>query len=207
MFKLLQVVYDRVMALKNGLSTNIARWTGQPDTPATLDALLGQIRNKDTEIKALEVQLHDKREEARTLASTIDAHADQTERRASGIHAADTERLADYGVPVPGAAQQRQAKAVPEKAVLRPIKDDDDGVGFILRHDKLETADHYEIERGQSPTDRPNDRPATLSFLRTTKKLKNVDDDVVSGIRYWYRVRGVNRRGPGEWSEMVSAIQ
>ncbi len=208
MFKLLQAVYDRILALKNGLTTNLARWTGQPDTPATLDALLTQIQAKDTEIKAIEVLLHDKREEARKLAADFNAQADQTERRASGIHAADVERLADYGAPVPGAAPARRTGAtVPEKAVIRQIADDDDGEGFVLRHDKLDTADHYEIERGTSPADRPNERPATLSFLRTTKKLKNLDDDVQSGIRYWYRVRGVNRRGAGEWSEVVSAIQ
>ncbi len=207
MFKLLQVVYDRILALKNGLSANLARWKDQPDTPATLDGLLTQIQQKNQEIKALEVALRERREEARELARTLTAAAEQIERRASGIHATDIERLADYDVPVPGVVPERRAATVPEKAVLRQITDDDDGHGFVLRHDKLDTADHYELERGHSPADRPNERPAALAFLRTTKKLKNVDDDVQTGIRYWYRVRGVNRRGPGEWSEVVSAIQ
>ena len=34
-----------------------------------------------------------------------------------------------------------------------------------------------------------------------------VDDDVVSGSRYFYRVRGVNTSGPGPWSEPVNAVQ
>ncbi len=208
MFKLLQAVYDRLMAVKNGLTANLTRWTGQPDTPESLDALLIQIQVKDQEIKALQVLLNDKREEARKLAAAINKQVDQTERRANGIHAADVERLADYGIHVPGTpSARRTAATVPEKAVIREIMNDDDGEGFVLRHDKLDTADHYEIERGASPADRPNERPSALGFLRTTKKLKNLDDDVVSGIRYWYRVRGVNRRGPGEWSEVVNAIQ
>ena len=44
-------------------------------------------------------------------------------------------------------------------------------------------------------------------FLRSNEKLQIVDDDVVSGNRYFYRARGVNATGPGEWSEPVSAVQ
>ena len=198
MFKILQAVYDRVMALKNGLVTNLAQWTGQPDTPASLDSLLVQLQKKDAEIKALEVQLRDKREEARELATTIGASAAQTERRASGIHAADLNRLADYGMPVPGTSN-RQAAQVPAKAVIRQITDDDDGQGFLVRADRLEDAEHYEVER--SAGDGP------MLFLRTTTKIKFTDDDVQPNVPYHYRMRGVNARGVGEWSEPVRAIQ
>lgn len=134
MFRILQAVYDRVLALKNGIVTNLVAWAGQPDTPATLDALLKQLQDKDGEIKQVEVQLHDLREEARKLAATINAVADQTELRAGGIHATDTSRLAAYNIPVPGAAMaNRQAVQVPEKAVVRKIDDDEDGQGFVIR--------------------------------------------------------------------------
>ena len=200
MFRILQAVYDRVTALKNGIVANLTAWAGQPDTPATLEALLQRLRDKDAEIKALEVLLHDKRDEARTLAAEINASADQTERRAGGIHAADTKRLADYNIPVPGASTaNRQAAQVPQKAVLRKIADDDDGQGFIVRFDKLDDAKHYEVERAEG------DGP--MVFLRTTTKTKFTDDDVKPNVRYHYRVRGVNARGAGEWSEPVSAIQ
>lgn len=199
MFKILQAVYDRVLALKNGLTTNLTRWTGQPDTVASLDALLQQLQAQDADIKALEVQLHDKREQARQLAATISDAADQTERRASGIHATDTERLADYGLPVPGRTTAARGSQVPAKAVIRYIRTDDDGQGFITQCDRLPEADHYEVERGDSLN--------TLRFLRTTTKTRFVDDDVLTNVRYHYRVRGVNARGPGAWSEPVSAIQ
>ena len=200
MFRILQAVYDRIMALRNGIATNLAQWVGQPDTPETLDGLLQQLRDKDAEIKALDVQLRDKRAEARTLADTIAAAADQTERRASGIHATDTARLADYNMPVPGASiANRQPVQVPAKGVVRKIDDDDDGQGFIVRFDKLDDAKHYEVERSEA------DGPMT--FLRTTTKTKFTDDDVKPGIRYHYRMRGGNARGAGEWSEPVGAIQ
>ena len=198
MIRILQAVYDRVVALKNGIVTNLTAWAGQPDTPATLEALLQQLRAKDAEIKALEVQLHDKREEARKLAVIINAAADQAERRAAGIHATAPERLADYNLAVPGAAR-RTAAQVPEKAVIRQITDDDDGQGFLVRLDRLIEADHYEVERSEAA--------GPMVFLRTITKIKFVDDDVQPNIRYHYRSRGVNPRGVGEWSEPVSAIQ
>ena len=199
MFRILQAVYDRVMSLKNGLVTNLTQWAGQPDTPAALDALLQQLQDKDKEIKALEVQLREKREEARKLAAIINAAADQTERRAGGIHATTPDRLADYNIPVPGAPVNRQPTQVPAKAVIRQITDDDDGQGFIVRADRLPEAEHYEVERSEG------DGP--MLFLRTTTKIKFTDDDVQPDVRYHYRARGVNARGAGEWSEPVGAIQ
>lgn len=198
MFKILQAIYNRLMALKNGLVTHDTLWVGQPHTPATVDALMLSIQKKDAEIKALEVQLHDKREEARELAHQLDDVADQIERRATGFHADNLPRLADYGMPVPGTTQ-RQAAQVPVKGVVRQISDDDDGQGFVIRIDRIDGADHYEVERSESG--------GAMLFLRTVKKIKFVDDDVTSGVRYHYRVRGVNRRGAGEWSEAVGAIQ
>jgi len=44
-------------------------------------------------------------------------------------------------------------------------------------------------------------------FLKSTKKLVYVDDDVEAGVRYFYRVRAVNATGAGAWSEPVSAVQ
>ena len=44
-------------------------------------------------------------------------------------------------------------------------------------------------------------------FLKSTKKLLFVDDDVEAGVRYFYRVRGVNATGAGAWSEPVSRVQ
>ncbi|HRH48838.1 MAG TPA: fibronectin type III domain-containing protein [Panacibacter sp.] len=45
------------------------------------------------------------------------------------------------------------------------------------------------------------------SHYKTTKKLTFTDDDVKRGQRYFYRVRGLDRNGYGEWSEPVSRVQ
>ena len=39
------------------------------------------------------------------------------------------------------------------------------------------------------------------------RKLSFVDDDVEKGTRYFYRFRGLNSNGSGEWSEPVSRVQ
>ncbi len=92
-------------------------------------------------------------------------------------------------------------RQLPGKAIIADISNDD-SIVFKLRLQKLEFADHFEVERGTlgsgtrtgetapapSPSPKPSPTPTagTLApvlqpphhFLRTTSKLTFVDDDV-----------------------------
>lgn len=46
-----------------------------------------------------------------------------------------------------------------------------------------------------------------FTHLVTVRKTKYTDDDVAKGTRYFYRIRGINSKGAGEWSEPVSRVQ
>lgn len=221
MRKYLQTVYDRLSSLKSGIAQNAPLWAGQPDTPATVQAEMDALVTIDNEIEQLEDARQQKIAQARALAAAKNGVADIIEKRAVAIHATDPVKLNEYDIktgPAPG-----QPRPLPSKAIIASIGDDDDGIGFKLRIQRLEHADHFEVERGMAGSgSRAGDTAPVPSptagtsatvlqppypFLRTTKKLTFVDDDVESGIRYFYRVRGVNTTGPGAWSEPVSAIQ
>jgi hypothetical protein len=214
MLKYLQVVLDRLTGQKAGITTNSGDWTGQPDTPLTVQADMDAISTMDGQVDALEDQLSQKRADARALAATLTTKADQTDLRAKGIHATNPNKLQDYNIPIPA---DPQALPLPEKAIIKKITDDDDGVGFKLIIQPLANAEFFEVQRGRIPADSPFPQPIPTPpptvlqppypFLRNTKKLVFVDDDVESGVRYFYRVRGVNTKGPGEWSEPVSGVQ
>lgn len=225
MRKYLQTVFDRLASLKSGIGLNATLWTGQPDTPATVQAEMDALTAINNEIDQLEDARQQKIAEARALAAEKNAAAEIIEKRAVAIHATTPGKLVEYDIkaaPAPG-----QPRPLPGKAIIADISNDDDGIGFKLRLQKLEFADHFEVERGTlgsgtkagdtAPYPMPSPAPmagtsATVlqppyPFLRTTSKLTFVDDDVQPGTRYFYRVRGVNTTGPGAWGEPVSAIQ
>ncbi len=206
MLKYLQKVYDRFSGFKNGVNLNLPKWAGYPAiTPVTLQADMDNINDADQEVQAAEDTLAQKLAAARALAETKTLKADQTEERAIGIHAEEKDKLVEYNIPVPGAKQPRP---VPLKAVIDSVSNDDDGIGFKLKVKALQHADHYEWERGAlSPGSATTVLQPPYPFLRSNKKLLIVDDDVESGTRYFYRVRGVNNTGAGPWSEPVSAVQ
>lgn len=218
MRKYLQKVFDRLSGLKNGINLNATDWTGQPDTPATVQAEMDALITMDNDIQQLEDALQQKISEARGLAAAKNEVAGIIEKRAIGIHAGTPLKLVEYNIkpgPTPG-----QPRPVPGKAIISSIADDDDGIGFKLRIQKLDGVEHYEVERGlltranirQLDDLNPTPEATTVlqppyPFLRTTRKLSFVDDDVEPGIRHFYRVRGVNASGAGQWSEPVSAVQ
>jgi hypothetical protein len=229
MLKYLQTVKDRLTGLKAGIGTNQAAWTaaGHPDTPLTVQAEIDALDTADSEIEALKDQLAQKQAASRTLGGGKNDAAEVLEKRAISIHATEPGKLSEYNISVPSTGQERP---LPQKAIIKSVADDDDGIGFkIALQSQGKNVDTWEVQRGEIvPATRTDGgipmaapgpgTPGTGSssatvlqtpypFLRTTKKLVFVDDDVESGVRYFYRVRGVNSKGAGEWSEPVSAVQ
>ena len=206
MRKYLQAVHDRFSGLKNGIGLNEADWAIHPsDTELAMEAKMTQITDKNTEIEQLEDALKQKQAEARTLADNLHLAADVVEKRAIAIHATNPNKLAEYNIKAP--AVPGGPRPVPAKAVISSMAIDDDGIGFKIKIQSLDNVDHFEVERGKSDANAGTVLQPPYPFLRTTKKLNFVDDDVVSGSRYFYRVRGVNTSGPGPWSEPVNAVQ
>ncbi len=227
MLKYLQTVKDRLSGLKAGIGTNQAAWTaaGHPDTPLTVQAEIDALDTADNEIEALKDQLAQKQVTSRTLAGDKDDAAEILEKRAISIHATEPGKLSEYNISLPSTGQERP---LPQKAIIKSVTDDDDGIGFkIAIQSQGKNVDTWEVQRGEivpatnpgggmpMPTPGPGlpSSGATTvlqppyPFLRTTKKILFVDDDVEAGVRYFYRVRGVNSKGAGEWSEPVSAVQ
>lgn len=112
--------------------------------------------------------------------------------------------LVDYDIKVRKLAVK---KPVPSLALIPELKDDVDGVGFIISSQVDPDADKYEYEKGVGldPQDL-NTIPKMLHFKITSKTIF-VDDDVVPGVRYFYRVRAFNATGEGAWSAAVSRVQ
>ena len=210
MLKYLQTVKDRLTGLKAGITNNAAAWTGQPNTPATVQADINLLDTADSEIEALKDQLSQKQTAAQVLAASKNDAAVIIEKRAIAIHATAPDKLVEYDIAVPSG--QRAARTLPIKAVITSVTDDDDGIGFkIAMQSQVDIVDFWEIQRGQIVAAVDTTAATVLQppypFLKSTKKLLFVDDDVEAGVRYFYRVCGVNSTGAGAWSEPVSRVQ
>lgn len=204
----LQKVINRLKAQKAGIVANAASWTGQPDTPSTHQAHIDAVELVDAEIKTLETQLGQKREAAKLLADQKDTVAEATERRMKGIHASNTSKWMEYGVSDPAATvAARASRPVPTKGIVKKVVDDYDGIGFIVEGQALTDADTYEFQKGIAANATDVNTIPAFTHLKTSRKVSLVDDDVEKGQRCFYRYRGINNKGAGEWSEPVSRVQ
>ncbi len=225
MLKYLLKVKDRLSGLKAGMVNNPIDWPAAGvDTPVTVQAEIALLDTADSEIELLQDQLKQKQDDSRALAASKNAAAEIIEKRVIAAYATNPGKLVEFNISIPGGPGT--ARELPLKAVIKSVADDDDGIGFkITMQSQGENVDFWEIERGEivpatntgggmppmPGTGSGNSSTTVLQtpypFLKSTKKLVYVDDDVVAGVRYFYRVRGVNNRGGGEWSEPVSAVQ
>jgi hypothetical protein len=204
-----EAIISRLKAINTGIAGNAASWTGQPDTPATTQAHIDALEAADAEIVALENQMAQKRAALKALTQTKSGVADTIELRVKGIHAATPAKWIEYGLidPTSNVAQQRNTRDVSAKGIIKTVIDDYDGVGFIIEWEKLKDAETYEIERGIAANASDVNMIPVFNHLVTIRKVKYTDDDVEKGKRYFYRIRGINARGAGEWSEPVSKVQ
>ncbi len=194
---------QRLKEIKKGIVANSADWASNPTAAADIQSVIDSMEASDSAITAAEVTLKQKRNESKIIAKNGTDAADQAKLIVQGKYPANTDKWLEYGLKVEGPSS---ARPVPEKGNIKSIVDDFDGVGFIIETAALENADTYEYERGQGPANDTNTIPA-FGHLRSVRKAKIVDDDVEQGIRYFYRYRGVNSKGDGEWSAIVSRVQ
>lgn len=205
MTKYIQELIDKFKSRKSGMQKNDALWNNQPVTTDDIDGHIGELEGVDKQIEAAKDTLQQKRQLARQMRNDKLKDLQQVDHLAEGLHKDDPEKLNEYDIKLP---KPGEAKPVPEKAVIESIEDDVDGEGFIINiKAQRNIAEHYEIERGIAPNPENNVLATPYPFLKTTRKSEYLDDDVLPGKRYFYRVRAINSTGAGEWSEPVSAVQ
>ncbi len=205
MVKYLQTISDRLGKMKTGIHDNSGDWTGQPVNEATVNTKMNLIADKGTAITNAENALIQAHIDAHSVVAGAKLLGNQVENLVNGIYATNVGKKIEYGVTEAAAGSPKPA---PGKGVVKPIHDDVDGQGFIIERETLVNADNYEWQKasGADAAVLVID-PSKYVHFKITKKLKFVDDDVVNGTRYFYRMRGLNTGHNGEWSEGVSALQ
>ncbi|MEI8138120.1 MAG: hypothetical protein WCH21_12420 [Bacteroidota bacterium] len=205
MVKYLQTIVDRLKKQAKGIHDNSGDWTGQPVSEALVNTKITLLEGKGTAITNAENALKQANLDAHNATPDAKTLGNQVENLVNGIYASNPGKKIEYGVtePAPGTPQP-----APNKGVVKPIHDDVDGEGFILERETLVNADTYEWQKaaGTDATVLVID-PSKYEHFKITKKQKFVDDAVSHGIRYFYRMRGVNPNHNGEWSGGVSGLQ
>ena len=204
MLKYLVETKDRLAKLKSGIEKNPETWANQTVTPQTIQGAIERIDLAGNAIEEAQGVVTSKLSIARGLQAEVAVLADSIENLAVGLEKGNPNKLNEYGIKVRKAPAKKTAPTI----VLQPaLEDDTDGEGFIVSTSYDPDADIYEWEKGTSSDPTKTDTTPELKFFKATKKTTFVDDDVVKGVRVFYRVRATNSAGNGPWSLAVSRVQ
>jgi hypothetical protein len=204
MQKNIQEAINELQDLKKGVHAHNTQWASLPVTEKIIDDAIADLQAKGKAIEDAEIALTQTRLAGRIAVETAHNLAEQTTTLAEGIHKNEQGKLAEYNISL---NTGRKAKTIPTKAIIESIIDDYDGVGFIIKIQSLDQAEGFEIEKSKPQDSNLLVLAPPYTHLKNVTKLAYTDDEVEKGKRYFYRVRGYNRRGYGEWSEPVSRVQ
>lgn len=205
MLKYIQVIYDDLEKVKIGIRDNSGAWVGQTESEATVDADMTELQNKDEEITSIKQLLANKQLEARQLAAAKQLRLEVLYNTVKVVHQNDKTKWIQYGIVEDTTPTPRNR---PTQELNLSISTDLDGQGSLLKilnPDSL--ADSYLWEKGIGTNPEETVFTGQWQSLIQTSKSTVVDDDVIPGKRYFYRVRAFNRRGYGPWSDTVNRVE
>ena len=204
MIRYLREESDRLGGFKSGIEKNSAKWTNNEILPAKIQIQIDQLTAKEKLIEETKTLLNQQQFEAKGLQQTAAKLGDQIENYIYAFHPDEPEKLLDYGLEPRKPYTKKQA---PTTKPVVSIHDDTDGEGFILTTQSDPDAEIYEWYKGIGTDPSKPEIIPSMTLLKTTKKITFVDDDVVKGVRVFYKVRAINNKGEGPWSEPVSKVQ
>jgi hypothetical protein len=195
---------DRLKDFKGGIEKHPEVWSNNSYTPVLIQTQIDLLDTKEKQIDGTKKLLHQQQIEARALQQSTSRIGDEIENYVYAYHPHEPEKLLDYGLAPRKAYTKKQ---VPSTKPVITITDDVDREGFILTVSADPDAEMYDWQKGVGADPTRLDIIPAMALLKTTKKLSFVDDDVVKGTRVFYKVRAVNNKGEGPWSEAVSRVQ
>ena len=204
MLRYLRDEIDRLHGFMLGIGKNPEKWANNEVTEAEVKTSIDSLEAAEKQIEEIKSLLSQKQLEARNLKNTAVKLGDKLENFINGYHADDPQKLIEYGIEPKKTYTKRQ---VPTAKPLIAIQDDTDGEGFVLTVSSDPDAEMYEWYKGLGTDPSKTDIIPAMNLFKTTKKISFVDDDVPKGVRVFYKVRAVNNKGEGPWSEPVSRVQ
>lgn len=188
-----------------GMTANPDAWLNQPVKLVDMTTVSTALTAIGNDIDTAEAAASETRQAGLNRNSSAVKLFDQAANLAYGIYATTPEKLIEYGLKP---RKDPSKVPAPTKTLAIDIADDTDGEGFnLIITAKDDVADNYEWQKGQAADAKDVNIIPPLAFFKTSSKTKFLDDDVLKGIRYFYRVRALNRNGQGPWSEPVSRVQ
>lgn len=204
MVKYLADLISRLTGYKSGVTKNPDVWKNREETPEAIQTHIDAVQKVGDELDDLNEQIALKTAEARKLQKEETRFADDFENLAIGLEKSNADKLMMYNIEL---RKSQTKKSVPIETLHPKLVDDTDGVGFIITTNVDANASQYEWQKGIAADASKTDVIPEMKIFKTTIKTSFVDDDVLKGVRLFYRVRAVNAAGAGPWSEAVSRVQ
>lgn len=204
MLKYVQKVFDRLKLFLSGIAANRDKWEHQTENETTVQGYMDEIERRDNEIAGMKNQVAAKQMELRSYIAQMEEKVDRLEDTVRSIHPTEKSKWLDYGME---AEKQQTPGMSPTKPLTLTIKDDTDGIGFILSLEKADSSAFTYVWQKGSSANPTATQPEKFEPFRESTKISIVDDDVQPGVRYFYRVQAFNSKGYGPMSNVVSRVQ
>ena len=183
----------------------VTQSTGNPNATGSDPTLIQITTAADTlETKALDAKnKRDASETATTQQNTAENEADRlitkfakfVENKADG----DAAKIQSCGLAVRAAASTPIGQLVQAKNLVA-LAGDNDGE-LDTDWDSVKGAKTYELQSSHDPI-----TPTSWTAAAMVTKSKATVPGLVTGTKYWFRVRAIGSAGPGPWSDPATKV-
>lgn len=205
MLKYVQTAISTLKSRVAGMKANATKWSKLDEvTVAELETDITALETQSGKVDLADTALQNEQSLLRKLTENLMQKVKKVDNFALGLHSEEPIKLNGYGISI---RKTGNSKPVPSKVMITSIVDGIDGEGFEITWQKLSDATYYEIEKGVAANTGDMSQLPAFVLYKSTTKITVSDDEVEKGRRCFYRVRGVNPSGTGEWSEPVNKVQ
>ncbi len=197
-------IINRLTNILNGMLQSPELWTKEGETADVVQRMITNLTTAGKVVSDAKDALLTAQTNARNIQTSMTKFADDLENSAIAYEKSDPDKLIHYGITL---RKEKVKKPVPASILHPSLEDDIDGIGFIVSCNTDSVADQYEWYKGNGTDPTKTDVTPEMKLYKTTTKTSFVDDDVLKGVRYFYKVRPINATGEGPWSEAVSRVQ
>ncbi len=197
-------IVNRLTGFVSGMQKSPELWTKEGETVEAVQAVITDLNTSNKAVEDAKDLLSTAHADARKIQVSATKFADLLENSVIAYEKSDPDKLSRYGISL---RKVKTSKPAPTSIIHPSLRDDTDGIGFIVSCNADSNAEQYEWYKGNNSDASKTDIIPEMKLYKTTTKTSFVDDEVLKGVRYFYKVRAINPAGEGPWSEAVSRVQ
>ena len=196
-----KITPDELLALANQIKTALtgnANFTSPNPTLAVLTGAITLATSKVAGQKAAQLTASQATDDRDAALQALKALLAQLSLYVENTSGGDAVKIQSAGMALKAPAT---AQAVPDQVLNLTVSVGDNDGELDAQWDPVRSAKSYQVQISADPITSTSWHDATPSSVS-----KTVIENLTSGTRMWVRVRAINKKGPGPWSDPATKI-